>query len=196
MDDKRKFDGVIFDMDGTLIDSGLDFSAIRSELGIGSGVGVIEAIEQMPAPSRARAEAKLLAHELAGAGRATLLPGVAAVLDTCRALGMKAALLTRNTRRAVDIAMERFEDLRFDLIRCREDGIVKPEPDGVLIACEAMGVEPQRTVSLGDFHFDIIAANAAGLTSVLLTTSKNWRDFAHEANHVIDKLEDFLTIIA
>jgi phosphoglycolate phosphatase len=149
----------------------------------------------MPAAQQADAQAKLLAHELAGVERATLMPGAAVVLDTCRALGMKSALLTRNTRLAVDIAMERFEDLRFDLIRCREDGIVKPEPDGVLVACETLGVAPRRAVSLGDFHFDILAANAAGLLSVLLTTSDNWRDFAHEADHVIDSLEDFLTII-
>ena len=39
------FDGVIFDMDGTLVVSPLDFVAIRAELGIAPGNGILEEIQ-------------------------------------------------------------------------------------------------------------------------------------------------------
>lgn len=195
INERRPFDCVIFDMDGTLILSSLDFVAIRAELGISSDLGLIEAIKQMPPPQQAQAEAKLLEHELASANQATLMPGVIEVLDTCRAMGMKLALLTRNTRQAVKIVLERFDNLRFDLIRCREDGIIKPEPDGVFLACGILGVDPTRTICIGDFHFDIQAANAADATSVLLTTNPDCQAYAHEADFVIDKLEEFLKLL-
>lgn len=195
IDEQRPFDCVIFDMDGTLISSGLDFAAIRADLGISSDLGLIEAIEQMPPPQRAEAEAKLLEYELASANRATLIPGAIEVLDTCRAMGLKLALLTRNSRQAVKIVMERFDNFRFDLIHCREDGIIKPEPDGVLMACGILGVDPTRTICVGDFHFDIQAANAADAVSVLLTTNPDCQAYADEADFVIDELEEILKLL-
>ena len=48
----RRFEGVIFDMDGTLVEPLLDFEAIREELGIAPGEGIIEGIEAMDPPRR------------------------------------------------------------------------------------------------------------------------------------------------
>ncbi len=194
-DKRRQFDCVIFDMDGTLISSELDFVAIRADLGIDVGLGIIEAIELMDASQRAKAHAKLLEYELASARRATLLRGAVEVLDTSRAMGLKLALLTRNTCQAVDIVLERFESLKFDLVRCREDGIIKPEPDGVLMACGMLGVDPARTMCVGDFHYDIQAANSAGATSVLLTTNPGCDAYAGEADFVINELGELLKLL-
>jgi len=48
---------VIFDLDGTLLDSPLDFDAIRCEIGLPDGQPILEALEGLPPPERARAEA-------------------------------------------------------------------------------------------------------------------------------------------
>ncbi|KKK48766.1 hypothetical protein LCGC14_3141840, partial [marine sediment metagenome] len=66
---KRQFDGVIFDMDGTIVESMIDFEAIRAELGIEAGKGILETIESMPPSRRAEAHRKLLAHELSACRR-------------------------------------------------------------------------------------------------------------------------------
>lgn len=188
-----RFDGVIFDMDGTLIAPLLDFVAIRAELGIAPQDGIIEAIDAMPPPRRRQAAQRLLEHELSAARRAELLDGAAQTLEAIKSAGLKTALLTRNARAAMEIVIERFA-LEFDLALSREDGPIKPEPDGILRACKAMGIAPQRTVCVGDFHYDILAANAAGAFSVLLARAAR-PDFADQADYVIKELTELPALL-
>lgn len=68
--------GIIFDMDGTLVDSGLDFAAMRREMGLPDGVPLLETLENLNAAESARCRAILHRHEEAGAERASVLPGV------------------------------------------------------------------------------------------------------------------------
>ncbi len=181
-------------MDGTLIESRLDFAAIRADLGIDAADGIIEGLDKMSSPRRGVAHAKLLEYELAAVQDAPLMPQAVEIISLLRAAGCKTALLTRNTRRAVDIVLRRFDGLRFDLVRCREDGVIKPEPDGVLHACEQLDIAPTRTVCVGDFHYDIIAANAAGALSVAIVSdpSPAWAD---EADLVIRRLDELKGIM-
>jgi beta-phosphoglucomutase-like phosphatase (HAD superfamily) len=41
------YEGVIFEMDGTLVDSPLDFAAIRADLGVPEHLGILEALEEL-----------------------------------------------------------------------------------------------------------------------------------------------------
>ena len=188
-----RFDAVIFDMDGTLVESLLDFGAIRDELGIDRDQGILEAIEAMAAEPRRLAARRLLAHELRGARSATLIPGARETVRAVGRAGMKTALMTRNARQVMEIILAKFP-LRFDLAWAREDGPVKPAPDGVLAACRRLGVAPERTVSIGDFRYDIEAANAAGAVSVLLSRDGP-RDFADQADFVISELTELSGIL-
>ena len=68
--------GVIFDLDGTLVDSGLDFNAMRAEMGLPAGRPILEAIASLPS-SRQRVCWEILhRHEFEGATRATPMPAV------------------------------------------------------------------------------------------------------------------------
>jgi len=192
-DRPRPFDGVIFDMDGTLIEPLLDFGAIRRDLGIGPDEGILEAIEAMPSRQRQEAADRLLQRELAAARSAALLPGAAQTLSAIRRSGLKTALLTRNAAEAMQIVIERF-GLEFDLAWSREKGPIKPEPIGVLAACRELGIQPARTVCVGDYHYDLIAANRAGAVSVLLASGAR-PDFADEADFVISALPELLPIL-
>jgi phosphoglycolate phosphatase-like HAD superfamily hydrolase len=69
-------------------------------------------------------------------------------------------------------------------------GPIKPEPDGILRACERLAVAPARTACVGDFHYDILAANAAGAFSVLFVPSGARPEFADEADRVIARLDE------
>ena len=189
----RRFDGVIFDMDGTLIESLLDFVAIRDYLDIPIDVGILEGIDAMPPDRRETAARWLLEQELAAVRTAALLPGVHELLVACASAGLKTALLTRNAQQVMETVIEKF-DLAFDLAWSRENGPIKPEPDGILRACAALGIAPERTACIGDFRYDIIAANTAGATSILLARNDK-PDFADEADCVISDLTELYEIL-
>lgn len=188
-----EFDGVIFDMDGTLTEPTLDFQAIRAELGIRPEDGILESIEAMDEARREHATRTLRAREMGAARKAVLAPGAGELLRDIRRAALKLALLTRNTRPAMQMVLDRF-GLVFDLAWSREDGPIKPEPDGVLRACRTLGIAPQRTVCVGDFHFDVIAANAAGAFSVLLDPAGG-KPFTGEARRVIASLAELPEVL-
>jgi HAD superfamily hydrolase (TIGR01509 family) len=190
----ERFDAVIFDMDGTLIEPLLDFAAIRAELGIPPDRGIVEAIAAMPPRRAAEANRRLLERECSAAREAELMPGAAEALQAVRDAGLKTALLTRNAREAMEIVLGRFEALRFDLAWSREAGPIKPEPHGVLRACRELGAAPARTACVGDFRYDVLAANAAGAVSVLLARGRP-PEFAREADYVIAGLEELKGIL-
>ena len=187
------FEGVIFDMDGTLIEPLLDFDRIRREFGIDEGAGIIETLDAMGPERSAPLRRKLLEYELAAARGAALHEGAVEILDDIRRAGLKTALLTRNAAEAMEIVLKRFE-LRFDLAWSRENGPIKPEPDGILRACGELGIEPKRCLCVGDFRYALVAANAAGAVSVLLATNSP-PDFADLADHVITELTQLREIL-
>lgn len=187
------YDGVIFDMDGTLVDSPLDFTAIRADLGVPEHLGILEALAKLPPPQRSASQQRLLEHELVAARQATAVLGAEATLAALRSAGLPLALLTRNSRAVYNLLAERFAFLDFDLVLCREDGAIKPEPDGILRACASLGIAPQRTACVGDYRYDMLAANAAGACSILLTVRRETPDYpewADLADHTIDRLEE------
>lgn len=188
-----RFDGVIFDMDGTLVESLLDFRAIREDLGVEPGVGILEGIAAMGPDEAKCAHDRLLDHEMTAARKAKLMPGARDLLDALADAGVRTALLTRNAAPVMKLILDRF-DLAFDLAWSREDGPIKPEPDGVLRACRELKVAPARCACVGDFHYDVRAANAAGAVSVLLAPGEppTWSD---EADHVIARLDELTALV-
>jgi HAD superfamily hydrolase (TIGR01549 family) len=186
---------VIFDMDGTLIEPLLDFAQIRAELRVGPGEDILDVLGQREPEQRQADHARLLEHELRAARAARLLPGAVDVLSHVRRKRLPTALLTRNTRRAAEIVMQRFPDLVFDHIRCREDGIIKPEPDGILHCCRALGVEPAETFCVGDFEYDMVAANAAGAVSVAFLPGEQ-PAWGRQADYVIRSLAELQNVLS
>ncbi len=188
------FEAVVFDMDGTLVEATLDFAAVRAELDVPADAGIFETILAMPARAAADALRRLEDMELAGAARARLNDGAVEVLAAVRAAGLKTALLTRNNRQAMETVLRRF-DLAFDLAWSREDGAVKPSPEAVLRACDSLGVRPGRTACVGDFRYDVEAANAAGTVSILLVRPDSVPPFAASAARVVHSLRELPAIL-
>jgi len=193
MSTTRPFELVIFDMDGTLIAQMLDFQAIRAKLSIPPEKGILEAIEAMPPARRAEAEDWLVQTELQAAEKALLMPGAVETLGCVRNANIKVALLTRNTRESMRKVIEKF-GLEFDLAWSRENGPIKPEPDGVLRACDTLAVAPEQTACVGDFHYDLVAAKAAGAVSILIAPDRR-PQFADIADHVITQLSELPALL-
>ena len=158
---------ILFDMDGTLTEPMLDFPRIKSEMGIGTRP-ILEALAEMSADSRAQAQAILLHHEDHAAANSTLNPGCRELLSYLHETSTPAALITRNSRRSVEIVLER-HGLRFDAIVAREDGPFKPSPVPLQLACRKLAILEPKAWMVGDGQYDIEAACAAGIPSVWIT---------------------------
>ncbi|NIA07610.1 MAG: HAD-IA family hydrolase [Actinobacteria bacterium] len=187
-------EAVIFDLDGTLLHTELDFDLIRQQIGISSGP-ILEALDSMSDADRRRAMKILDEHESKAAGEARLNVHAPAVFEVLVELGIKTALLTRNSRASVKTAIER-HNLKFDFVCSREDlsGKIKPSPEPVLAICAALQVRPADTLMVGDYLFDLQSANAAGSRSVLLRNERN-AEFIPFAWRTIDSLEELIDFL-
>lgn len=185
---------VIFDMDGTLTQSSLDFDQIRKEVGL-RDEPILEAMRRMEPEGRARTEATLLRHEQADAEACELRAGAVEVVARIRSVGILAVLMTRNSRRSVETVLGRHR-ISFDLTWTRDDGPTKPSPEPVLKICHRLHVKPEEAWVVGDFHFDITCGAAAGSRTVLLVDPEGEPpDWATEADHVIHRLSDLLGLL-
>lgn len=127
--------GLIFDLDGTLVDSRLDFDAMRAEMQIAPGHSILEALEQLDRQRAAECRAILDRHEREGVARATLVPGVEELLGHVRTLGWPQAVLTRNSRAASLATLSKFA-FEFELLVAREDAPPKPDPAAIWHICD------------------------------------------------------------
>jgi phosphoglycolate phosphatase len=162
--------GVIFDLDGTLVDSGLDFDLMRREMGLAGELPLLEALQALPSEIAARCWAILHEHEQRGSQRATLFPGVRDFLSALERRGLLRAVVTRNSRALTLATLARLE-VDFHPIVCREDAPAKPDPQAIWKVCENWGIEPNQCVMIGDYRFDIEAGRRAGTHTVLFTGS-------------------------
>ena len=159
--------GVVYDLDGTLVDSGLDFPAIRREMGLPEGVPILEALSEIPQGQRLDNCLRVLSrHEDEAAERATIMPGAAELVAHLAAENIPQAIFTRNSRRCSTRMLERV-GLTFAWVLSRENGPPKPHPAGLLKLCEIWRVDPADVLFVGDFLHDINAGRAAGVRTVL-----------------------------
>ena len=140
------------------------------------------------------AEKILLYHEQKAADESILNPGVAHTLLSLRQSGIHIGILTRN-KKINAFAVAKKHNLIFDAVVGREDGPVKPDAFGVTFLCRKFCVTPQQTIMVGDFLFDLLCAKAAGVPSVLLLNNPKANEFKHQADFVIDKIDQILKII-
>ena len=159
---------ILFDMDGTLTEERLQWDDLRVDLGVRPGEAILEAIHRMDGEQRRRAEDVLHHHEHLAASRSELNPGCRELLTWMDTRGIGRALITRNTRASVRTVFDRC-GLHFDIAITREDGLYKPDPAPLLLACEKLGVDPKDAMMVGDWKYDIMAANTAGIHAVWLS---------------------------
>ena len=178
-----RYPAVLFDLDGTLIDSGaMILSSFRhatqtvlareipdEELVAACGGATIH--EQMRAFDRERVD------ELVRAYRAHNEPlhseleafdGVQDVLDRLSHEGRRLGVVTSKRRKTVDLAfavlpLERYFDA---IVTADEVGRHKPDPAPVLLALERLGSNSAETALVGDSPFDMAAGKAAGVFTV------------------------------
>ena len=159
----------IFDLDGTLTLPLHDFAAMRLELGVAEGVGILEHLQQQPEPLRSDLHRRLKAIEFEVAARAEPMPLAAELIRALLEQGVELAILTRNRRDCVDIVLE-----RLDLLQCFIPNQIiacgcaepKPSPAGIDLLISRWGCDLAACVMVGDYLYDLQAGRAAGVSTV------------------------------
>jgi len=179
-----RFPIVLFDLDGTLVDSGPIIlasmqHAARTVLGreipadeLGTTIGGQGIVAQMQALDADHADELLEVYKEHNDGLHETLEAfdeLLALLPRLKAEGRKLGIVTAKRHRTVALALDRFPALEdeFDVVVAHEDtDRHKPDPDPVLVAVERLGGEPSQAAYVGDSPFDIRAAKAAGAFAV------------------------------
>ena len=164
---------VVFDMDGTLVDSSYDWPAIRSRLGV-TAASIIDQLNGLAEPERSRRWAELEAIEREASAAAGPKPGAAELLDLLVARRVPAALVTNNTDANTHALLGRLE-LAFDVVLTRDSGLWKPSGAPVAEAIRRLGASPATTLAVGDSHYDVEAARAAGCGWVCVVHDRDGR---------------------
>jgi len=210
---------VLFDLDGTLLDSrrsitdsmtaafveeGLEPPTPEATAAI-VGISLVEAIERLAPrlePERRDAvTARYRAAYLRFASRPgadPLYPGVGEILDDLDRREILLGVATGKSRGGAEAALKRNEiDKRFVTLQTGDGGPSKPHPDVILRGLRDTGVEARSTVMVGDATYDILAAKAAGVGAIGVTWGFQTREDLEGAGAdiVLDRAEDVVPAI-
>ena len=179
-----RFPVVLFDLDGTLIDSGPIIlasmqHAVRTVTGqeiayveLAATVGGQGLVAQMRELDPERVDELVEAYREHNDPLHDTLEAfeeMLAVLPRLKSEGRKLGIVTAKRHRTVALALDRFPDLaeHFDVVIAHDDTQRhKPDAEPVLAAVERLGAEPSQAAYVGDSPFDIQAAKAAGVFAV------------------------------
>ncbi len=172
-----RWDAVLFDLDGVLIDSAevwfrvlnaaaasLRYPAIaRSVFDARFGQG-IEADREafFPRHGTSELEAYFSAHFLDHVEHLRVAAGLPALFATLRARRIQSAVVTNSATPLARALVERAGATPDTVVGANDAARPKPAPDLVLEACRRLRVEPERAVLVGDSAYDRDAARAAG----------------------------------
>ena len=179
---------VIFDWDGTLMDStGLIASCLQdacADVGLAVpsardarfviGLGMVDSLNHV-APGideerRGRLVERFRHHFLAREHEAPLYDGVREMLSELHAGGRRLAVATGKARRGLDRALDA-TGLRqwFEATRCADEGFAKPHPDMLLMLMDITGVAPRHALMVGDTTHDLELAANAGVDAIAVS---------------------------
>lgn len=161
-----KYKAYAFDLDGTLVDSKIDFAAIRSELNIADDTGILEAIELFPSDKKEAALAVVHRYEKEAAEASEKIEGALEFLADLKSAGHPCAIFTRNSRETALASLKR-HNFEVDLLIAREDAPAKPHPEGLHRIAMKFGVMPTELLFVGDYIYDLRAGLNAGVPVAL-----------------------------
>lgn len=184
---------VIFDLDGTLVSSSLDFTAIREQTACVPGQDILEYMAGLPPTKKVRVAEIIREHEMADAHTCELLPGVDAMLARLDGLNIRTAIVTRNSAPATRIKLAR-TGIQLEQVLTREDAPAKPAPDALLGLAKQWGLPNEECVYVGDYVYDLEAAQRANMHACLYA-SKGVPSFSEKAHFVYQHHADFETAL-
>ena len=218
--ERMKHHAVLFDLDGTLLDTLADLAdsmnAVLAEMGfpqhprvdyrgfVGDGVRAL-GVRALPAGRRDddtvddALERMQVEYAKRWDNTTRPYPGVGELLDGLAGRGVKCAVLSNKPDEYTRLCVSRFlPDWRFEVVQGVSDGIApKPDPGGALAISERLAVPPEQMLYLGDTDTDMQTAVAAGMFAVGAAwgfrTPRELRE--HGAAAIIDRPPDLLAML-
>ncbi|BED91455.1 MULTISPECIES: HAD family hydrolase [unclassified Pseudoalteromonas] len=186
--------GVIFDLDGTLVSSELDFSLIKAQIGCPCEQDLLDYIAQLPSPyMREEAMNIVHQHELQDAQCATILPGVTEAVNALKVKNIPMAIVTRNFDKAAAIKLQN-NPLPIETVLTRSDAPAKPDPSALNAISTLWNISPSNLVYVGDFLYDIQAAHNAKMRACLYAPQAT-PIYADQADYVLRDFTELVTLV-
>lgn len=215
-----KYELVVFDWDGTLLDSaGAIVQAIQAacrDLGLAIpddararhviGLGLADALRHavpdlQPENYQAMVE-RYRFHYLSGDHQLTLFPGIREMLARLQSAGHILSVATGKSRQGLDRALDH-SGLRplFQASRCADECQSKPHPQMLDELMAEFGVAASSTVMIGDTSHDLLMASNAGVDSLAVTYGAHPHEHLLEHKplaclHSVRELDQWLTSFA
>jgi len=184
-----RFKAIIFDLDGTLLDSMEDIAdamnmvlekagfpthpvaAYRYFIGDGMDVLVKRALpedQRRPENLKICLAAMQKVYRRNWAAKTHPYPGIAGLLNRCKAISLKMGILSNKPDDATQATVDHFllPEIFAAVHGARPNIPKKPDPLGAELMAGEIGVEPEECILLGDMPVDIQTAQAAGMYPV------------------------------
>ena len=211
---------VLFDLDGTLLDTAADFTTVlntllqqhgrptvdyhrvRQTVSDGARAVVSMGFEQdMESPGfDSLLQSFLDAYAQHLAVGTTLFPGMAEQLTEIENRGMQWGIVTNKPARFTEPLLEALELQQRCATAICPDHVSnrKPHPEPIYLACQQLGVHPRNAIYLGDHRRDIDAGRNAGMATVACRYGyihdgdniENWG-----ADYIIDRADDLTALM-
>lgn len=185
----HKLLGVIFDLDNTLVSSSLNFDKIRSHLGCPKDIDLLDFVDTLPQKQKIDAHKLLVKYEMTDAHSATKLAGTDVLLTLLSELEIPCAIVTRNCNQAALLKIQQ-NSINIPTVLTREDHKAKPAPDALLNVAKKWNTPPENLLYVGDYLYDLQAAQNANTMSCLITYGKkmSYADLATIEVHNLTEL--------
>lgn len=205
----RRYDAVIFDLDGTLLDTLSDLTnsanavarkygfqtRTREEICSFVGNGIRRLITQLLPGGEENPEFDNVYRDFCAHYNAHCMdetepyPGILFLLDRLLKDGVEAAIVSNKA----DFAVKKLRDIYFpELVRVaigeREGVRRKPAPDSVFEALKELDIPVSRAVYVGDSDVDILTAQNAGMDCISVSWGFRTRSFLTEHGAGEDKI--------
>jgi pyrophosphatase PpaX len=208
-----RFPVVLFDLDGTVVDSGgiilasmrhatqtvLEREYPEHELMANVGGPGLEAQMEAFAPDRVDELVSVYrAHNEALHDELEACAGMEALLATLKDQGRALGLVTAKRRATVDLAFARLPIAQyFDaVVGGDETELHKPDPAPLLLGLERLGASADQAAYVGDSPYDMQAAKAGGLYAVGVSWGRiHGREALSDADVVVDTAEELLAAL-
>ena len=210
-----RFETVLFDLDGTVVDSGAIIlasmrHATREVLGRDySDDELLQAVGGPGLEAQMSALSPDHVDRLVDVYRAHNEPlhdeleacfGMEDVLVRLHEEGRRLGVVTAKRRATVELAFDRVPlgHLLETVVGGDETDRHKPDPEPLLLGAKRLGADPAETAYVGDSPFDVRAAKAAGMFAVAVTWGRihdSTRLEAEQPDATADRAEELLAIL-